>query len=222
MSNPDSFIDEVTEEMRRDKLYGYLRRYGWIAVVSVIALVGWAAWNEYTKSQARAEAEETGDALLAAMQLEGWEARATAFAEIEAGPDSAAVVALLTAGVQERAEDYAAAAETLASVAADGDVPQIYRDLAVFKAAILPNDDAEAAMLALEQQAQPGQPFRLLALEQIVYRHLEAGETDAALTNLRMIVEDAAVTQGLRQRAQSLMVALGEPLPEEETAPEGE
>ena len=34
MSNPESFIDEVTEEVRRDKLFGYLRRYGWIGIVA--------------------------------------------------------------------------------------------------------------------------------------------------------------------------------------------
>ena len=31
MSNPDSFIEEVTEEVRRDKLFALFRKYGWIA-----------------------------------------------------------------------------------------------------------------------------------------------------------------------------------------------
>ena len=100
------------------------------------------------------------------------------------------------------------------SVATDGDVPAIYRDLAIFKAAILPTEDVEGRLLALDQMAQPGHPFRLLALEQIVYIRLQADETEAAVENLRMIIEDAAVSRGLRQRAQDLMVALGEPIPE--------
>ena len=45
MSNPDSFIREVTEEVRRDRLYGYVRRYGWIAALLVLLVVGGAAWN---------------------------------------------------------------------------------------------------------------------------------------------------------------------------------
>ena len=36
MSDTDSFIDEVTEEVRKDRLYGYLRRYGWIAVLVIL------------------------------------------------------------------------------------------------------------------------------------------------------------------------------------------
>jgi len=49
MSDTDSFIDEVTEEVRRDQLYGYLRKYGWIAAVVILAIVCGAAWNEYRK-----------------------------------------------------------------------------------------------------------------------------------------------------------------------------
>ncbi len=64
MSDTDSFIDEVNEEVRRDRFYGLLRRYGWIAVVAVVAIVGGAAWNEYSKAQERAQAEALGDAML--------------------------------------------------------------------------------------------------------------------------------------------------------------
>jgi len=49
MSDTDSFIDEVNEEVRRDRFYFMLKRYGWIAVLAVILLVGGAAWNEYQK-----------------------------------------------------------------------------------------------------------------------------------------------------------------------------
>ena len=52
MSDTDSFIDEVNEEVRRDRFYFMLKRYGWIAVLAVILLVGGAAWNEYQKAQA--------------------------------------------------------------------------------------------------------------------------------------------------------------------------
>ena len=34
MSNPDSFIDEVTEEVRRDRLFAVFRKYGWIGVLA--------------------------------------------------------------------------------------------------------------------------------------------------------------------------------------------
>ena len=44
MSETDSFIDEVTEEVRRDKLFALFRKYGWIGIAAVLLIVGGAAW----------------------------------------------------------------------------------------------------------------------------------------------------------------------------------
>lgn len=217
MSNPDSFIDEVTEEVRREKLYGYLRRYGWIGVLGVLLLVGGAAWIEYRKAQDRAAAEATGDAILAALQENEPGARAAAMADVTTDSDAFAVVALLQAAAQQQAGDTAAAAATLDALAINPDVPQMYRDLAAFKSVMLPTEDAAARMIALEAMAQPGQPFRLLALEQMAYAALEQGDSATAIATLRRVTEDAAVTRSLQDRAQTLLVALGEPLPDAAT-----
>ena len=45
MSNSETFIDEVTEEVRKDQLFGYIRKYGWIAVLAVLAIVGGTAFS---------------------------------------------------------------------------------------------------------------------------------------------------------------------------------
>lgn len=213
MSDSDSFISEVTEEVRREKLYGYLRRYGWIAVVLVLSLVGGAAWNEYRNVQDRNAAQATGDALLAALDETDASARAAAMATVEADGSAVAVTLLLRAAMEEEAGDVAAATATLNNVAVNADVPDMYRDIAAFKAAMLPSDDPDARRAALEVLSQPGQPFRLLALEQIAYLTLEAGDAEGAIAVMRQIEEDAGVTRGLRERVQTLMVALGEPLP---------
>ena len=39
MSETDSFLQEVSEELRRDKLYRNMRKYGWIGVLLVIIIV---------------------------------------------------------------------------------------------------------------------------------------------------------------------------------------
>lgn len=213
VSESDSFINEVSEEVRREKLYGYLRRYGWIGVACVLLLVGGAAWNEYRSAQARNAAQATGDALLAALEQNDPAARALAIADVPAQEAAVAVTLLLQAATQQEVGDVVGAAETLNALAINQDVPEMYRDIAAFKAAILPADDVAARLLALEALAQPGQPFRLLALEQIAYITLEGGNADGAIAVLRQIEEDAAVTRGLRERVQALMVALGEQLP---------
>ena len=210
MSNPDSFIDEVTEEMRRDKLFGYLRRYGWIAVLVVLGIVGGTAWNEYRSAQDRAAAQAAGDALLAALAENDEAARATAMAAVSAAGNAAVITALLTASTQQQAGQAEAAAASLGALATNADTTAIYRDLAAIKAAMLPVGEMPARLAALEVLAQPGQPFRLLALEQMAYLTLETGDQTGAVAILRQIAEDAAVTRGLSDRVQTLLIALGE------------
>lgn len=222
VSDADGFIDEVAEEVRREKLYGYIRRYGWIAVLAVLALVGGAAFNEYRNAQARSAAEATGDALLSALNEEDPALRAEAIADVSVDGQAVAVAALLTAATQEEAGDIDAAKATLNAIAVDADIQEKYRELAAFKLAMLPSDDVAARLLALEQLARPGNPFRLLALEQMAHAQLQGGVTEAAIATLRAVEEDAAVSRGLKERVQTLMVALGEPLPEPVTAPVNE
>ncbi|TKA95741.1 hypothetical protein FAZ78_15205, partial [Cereibacter changlensis] len=61
----------------------------------------------------------------------------------------------------------------------------------------------------LDGIAAAGRPFRPLALEQMAYLSVEAGETEAAITQLRALTTDQEAPAGLRQRAQQMIVALG-------------
>ncbi|WP_089994474.1 hypothetical protein [Cognatiyoonia koreensis] len=210
MSDSDSFINEVSEEVRRDALYGYLRRYGWIAVLAILALVGGAAWNEYSKSQAQAEAEATGDALIAALSADDPDARVAALTQVEADGAAIAVTALLTAAAQQENGAMDDAAATLGALAVNPDVPEIYRDLSAFKAAMLEtNEDPATRRTNLEALAQPGATFALLAQEQLALMDVSEGKTEEAIAKLQAIAEDAAVTRGLLERSRTLLVALG-------------
>lgn len=210
MSNPDSFIDEVTQEMRRDQLFALLRRYGWIGVVVVLGIVGGTAWNEYRNAQADAAAQAAGDALMAALAADDPAARAAAMAAVQLDGNAAAIGALLQAATLAEAGETAAAATALAQVTGQAALDPMYRDIATFKAAMAPQGDAAARRAALEGLAQPGQPLRLLALEQLAYLALTDGDDAAALALLAQIDEDAAVTRATRERVQTVMIALGD------------
>ncbi|MFN3281418.1 MAG: hypothetical protein ACK40I_07100, partial [Tabrizicola sp.] len=82
MSNPDSFIEEVTEEVRRDRLFGLFRKYGWIGVVVILGLVGGTAWTEWAKARDAARAQAFGDALIDALDLGTPEERREALAAV--------------------------------------------------------------------------------------------------------------------------------------------
>jgi len=212
VSNTDSFIDEVTEEVRRDRLFQGFRRYGWIGVLAVLVVVGGAAWNEWSKARDAAAASAKGDAILDALMPEDAAARAEALAGVTLAQSGAAVPALMQAAAQEQAGDTSGARATLQALAADAGERQLYRDLAAFKAMLLadPATALDERLSGWQALAAPGAPLRLLASEQIALAYLAAGDRDQASSGLRAIIADAEVTAGLRDRVERLMVAMGE------------
>ena len=62
---------------------------------------------------------------------------------------------------------------------------------------------------SFEALSKPGNPFRLLAEEQIALIELELGNTDNAIEKISQILLDSELTVGLRNRATQMMMALG-------------
>lgn len=212
MSDTDSFIDEVTEEVRRDRLYGYARRYGWIGAVVIVLIVAGAAWNEYTKAQARQAAEALGDSLFAALTAGEPEARAAQAARITTDtPEARAALDLIVAAEATAAGNASSAVARLEELAVNGDVPEIYRQLAGFKALLVQSGSLEpsARRLAFLDFAQPGHRLRVLAEEQLALIDIETGDRASALSRYQSLLIDAETGTALQQRALQAIVALG-------------
>ncbi|SPH17572.1 hypothetical protein DEA8626_01095 [Defluviimonas aquaemixtae] len=212
MSETDSFIDEVTEEVRRDKLFALFRKYGWIGILVVLLIVGGAAWNEWQKARAEAEARAFGDAVLAALDSDDPAARVAALDGLAPeGAGAHAVAGMLAAEEALNAGDREAAAARLAGIAEDGELSPSLRDLARLKAVILagPTMTPEARDAALADLARPGAPYRALAMEQQALAEAEAGRTEEALAILDQILQEPDATAGLRRRVTELIVVLG-------------
>lgn len=210
MSSQDSFISEVTEEVRRDRLFRLMRQYGWIAVAFVVLVVGGASVFEWQKAQARAEAEAAGDALLNAQSEDAPEARAEILAALDSGSAGRnAIVRLFQAAAEIEAGMEGRALATLDAIADDTEVPSVYRDLAVLKSVMISDAAPEERMARLEPLTKPGNLFRLLAVEQRALAEIELGRTETAIETLNGILADAEMTESLRGRVSWLIVALG-------------
>lgn len=213
MSDTDSFIDEVSEEVRQDRLFGYLRKYGWIAGVFVLILVGGTAFNEARLASAEASAEQFGDDVIAAMLNNDSATRVTELAEIDApSPQANVILAFLQSGEEALGTDGSdAAIAALEAIKATPEAAQVYHDLAGFKAALLLGADVPAGdrKAAFEALIVPGNAFRLLAEEQVALIEVEMDDKDAAIARLNAISEDAELTSNLRQRVEQWKLVLG-------------
>lgn len=212
MSDTDSFIDEVTEEVRRDRLFQMLRRYGWIGAVVVVAIVGGTALREINRAKVETASQKLGDSLIAAVDAESAEARASALAAVETETlDRQMVLDMARAGALVEAGDTGAAITVLQSIGANGDLPVIYRHIATFKSLILQSDALaiEERRLQFDALAAPGAPLRHLAQEQLALLDIEGGDSAAAIERLQALVADATTRVEMRDRANQLIVALG-------------
>ncbi|MCO6362046.1 tetratricopeptide repeat protein [Paracoccus sp. 08] len=202
----DTFIDEVTEELRRDRLYGAMRRYGWIVVLVIVAVVGFTAWREYSAAQDRAAAQAWGDAILAA------EAENDPAAILAVDPRGSAgrqaLTGLLAAGAQT---DPDARAQALQGVA-DAQPDSVLGELAQLKLVMAQGAEMDAAErdAILTRLSRAGAPFELLALEQKAVALIGAGRPEDAITLIRQIQDKDGLTEALRRRLSEMMIALGE------------
>ena len=212
MSDTDSFIEEVSEEVRRDRMFDLFRRHGWIAVAAVLLLVGGAAWNEWSRSQQQTQAEALGDAVVAALQLEDAAQRAAALQEIQSQTaDGQAMVQLLSAAeltADNRASD---ALMQLAAIRDNDEVQSIYRQIAAFKFLVIPNSGSsvEDRLSGLEALISSGSALRVLAEEQLALLDIDLGNEADAVARLQRLLEDSEITPGLRRRVTQLITSLG-------------
>lgn len=209
MSNNESFIDEVTEEVRRDTLFALFRKYGWIGAVLVAGIVGGAAWSEWSKAQSQARAEAFGDAVLGALSSDTPETRIAALKDVQGTKDQAGILQLLLASDPDK--DRAATLAALQLVADDTTLPDSYRDLASLRQMIIAGADTPLAdrRTTLTAIAAPGRPYRPLALEQLAYLLIEEKKVTEAIDALRALTQDQEASQGLRSRVDQVILALG-------------
>jgi len=212
VSDTDSFLQEVSEELRRDRLYKNLRKYGWIAILLVILIVGAATYREYLKSQAATEAQLFGKSIIDALNEKNAVDRISKLQKINVPSENAkAILAMLLSAETNGNNSSGLENSTLSDITQSLSIDDHYRDLLNFKILL---GSAETMNLderstAFEALSKPGNPFRLLAEEQMVLIEIELGNTDKAIKKISQILLDSELTAGLRNRATQMMIALG-------------
>lgn len=210
----DSFIDEVTEDLRRDRLFHLFRRYGWVALALVLLVVGGVVFREYSQSRDRKAAQAWGDAVLQAAA--SGDPASILQVDPQGSTDRRALAGLLAAAGWLESGSREASAEALQGVVTQPQADSILHELAELKLVLLngPAMDASERDAVLTRLSRAGGPFELLALEQKAVALIEAGRTDDAVMLIRQIQQKEGLSDALRRRLSEMMIAVGvEPEP---------
>jgi len=212
VSETDSFIQEVTDEVRQDRMYRRWKKYGPYAVAGVVAFVavsaGWT-WMNFRELQ---QARETGGAFLAS-DIVSVEDQQVLIGSIE-GP-AAVIARLRLAAATAGAGDLQAAAALYREIADEAGLDPAYADLARLQAVRvgLAAMDPAQAVAELDVLIVEGAPYRVLALELRAMVRLNSGDTEAAHADLGAIIGDPQATRDSSQRAVALLLSSGGELP---------
>ena len=210
MSNNESFIDEVSEEVRKDRFSRVLKKWGWVGILLIIIIVGGAALNEWYKDQKITSSRSFGDKILNSVnsnKLEDLRKISTS----NSAQDVLVSHLVFSELISEKKIDDAK--QVLVELQDLSGISTTYDELNLFKLGLLNKNSGEMPLSDqfqyFEQLSRPGSAFRNLALEQMALILIEQKKANEAITILSRLRKDSEVTGSLYQRVTQLVISLG-------------
>ena len=212
----ESFLREVDENLRRERMETFAKTYGkWIAaavLLSLAAIAGYLYWQDRQAKESAKRSEELSAIYdkIGAGKID--EAKAELKPLESSSNDMVRSLALLTqAAIALDSNDRDTALGHYRTLAADGDLPEAYRDLALVRATSIEFDrlKPEEVVSRLEPLAKPGNPWFGSAGELTAMAYLKQGQKDKAGRLFAAIAQDKSVPDTIRSRAVQIAGTLG-------------
>ena len=205
----DDIFREVDEDLRRDRLAAFGKRYGsWIAaalIAVVLGTAGWVAWKNWQQAK-RAEQTERLASALDFVRSDNDKAAIEALSKFEGGNAGAGMLArFYAAGLMADNKDIAGAVAAYNALST-ADIPPTYRELASLLAVLHQVDTAEPGPLIerLKPMTAATSPWRHTARELTAVLMARQGNKEGARKMLDELAEDSAAPAAARARAREL------------------
>ena len=212
----DTFLREVDENLRRDRLRDFFRSNSWWLIGAVVLFLaasgGLIWWNQHELQRSQADVEQlaqiykdigSGNMSRTPQQLDELANNGSKAVRASAEFTNAAV-ALQQGNVKS-------ATATYKTIAADDGLPAPYRNAALIRETAIEFDQLQPqeVIARLEPLAKRGEPWFGSAGEMTALAYLKQGRREAAGQLFTAIAKDATVPDAIRARAAEFAASLG-------------
>ena len=216
MANPESFLEEVTEEVRRDRLFKFFKKNGWIiAFVVLVALCASIAY-EWRKNSEISRAKSNGDLLTLALEksqkgnleeLLGLLSDNSPY--LRPSKDLMAVTKLYYAELLYSLDkDPIESMNVLEEIFSNESISTTLRQLAKIKYLLLFSGDNKVKQDLIDELSSPDNHYRFLAQEHKVQTYLASGMSDEANRQIDILLNDLEVSEQQKRRLMDLKLAI--------------
>ncbi len=211
----DSFMREVEDELRSDKVSSFWSKYKYLVIGGAIAIVvgtaGYRFWESYSQKVAGA----SGDQFLSAIELSKEGKHDEAIVQLEAlGKDGVgqypALAKIRLAAEYAKKGDPKKAVEAFDGIANDTSFDEALRNVARLRAGLLLVDNGSYDEVSdrLQSMSETGKSFRHSAREGLGLSAWKHEKFEDALVWFQAIVDDQGAPNGIRTRAGVMMQLL--------------
>ena len=212
----DTFLKEVDENLRRDRMTDFFKSYGkWVAlgvVLFLAAVGGWIYWQEQ-RNKVAADQSEQLHALLTDISSGRDQTVPQRVALLEKSHSDVvrASASLTDAAVALEKNNRSAAIAKYRELAADEDVAQPFRDVATIRLTALEFDNIkpEEVIARLQPLAKAGNPWFGSAGEMTALALMKQNKNAEAGRLFAAIAADQQVPNSIRSRAVQVAGTLG-------------
>ncbi len=195
MVESESFIKEVSEEVKRDNLFKILNKFKWPLFALVILLIGAVGGYEYYKFSKKVRAQKNGEFLVSA--IENLKNNGQTVTEEIDNKFISVLVKLNEAKYFEEKGDIKSATAAYKYIISKHGKNKFFNHYSKFQLYLM--DPAESLrdkrkIEVLDKLSVPDGPLKLLALEQKLYLYVKISDLDNIRSHVKLILSDQSIT----------------------------
>ena len=216
MANPESFLEEVAEEVRRDRLFKFFKKNGWIIAFVVVATLCVSIAYEWRKNYEISRAKSNGDLLTLALEKsrkgnleELLDLLSDNSPYLRPSSDLMAVTKLYYAELLYNIDnDSSESLNVLEEIFYNESISTTLRQLAKIKYLLMFSGDNKVKQDLIDELSSPDNHYRFLAQEHKVQTYLASGMSNEANRQIDILLNDLEVSEQQKRRLMDLKLAI--------------